>query len=147
MSRKRRNPEHSALRHFDDFDRFADATRGWDLDFRQLDRGPLSAEIFQVCSRESVLMRVRFSRALDQRGCSPHGFFTFGLLDYGVSGVRAYLKAVRLDEARRALRSGSCASVADAANHCGFWHMGKFAADYRSQFAELPSDTRRHSAR
>jgi AraC family ethanolamine operon transcriptional activator len=60
---------------------------------------------------------------------------------------QAYLKAVRLDEARRRLRSGSCATVAEAANRCSFWHMGKFAADYRSHFAELPSDTLPRSAR
>jgi len=322
MSQKQKTFAHPAISRFDDFDRFADATRGWSLDFRQLDRGPLAADFFQVRSQESILLRVRFSRALDQRGSPPPGFLTFGILDDGVSGVRwcgreatdrtllafdtrsgfdavsrpgfgaytysvaeerlarvaemlefprferrlgaartfaaspisrfaelrgrlrvlsdaiekdaalaenawfqdeldfelpwqllfviasasadprrgsarsrrvalrkaqafirdnlslpptvrqvcehtgvswrtldyafrehfdvtprAYLKAVRLDEARRELRSGTCATVAEAANHCGFWHMGDFAAGYRSQFTELPSETLRRSAR
>ncbi len=59
---------------------------------------------------------------------------------------QAYLKAVRLDEARRWLRSGACATVAEAAHQAGFWHMGKFAADYRSQFGELPSKTLRRDS-
>jgi AraC family ethanolamine operon transcriptional activator len=33
-------------------------------------------------------------------------------------------------------------SITDIANHWGFWHMGQFAADYRRQFDELPSQTR-----
>jgi len=32
-----------------------------------------------------------------------------------------------------------------AAREGGFWHMGKFAADYRNQFGELPSETLRQS--
>jgi AraC family ethanolamine operon transcriptional activator len=33
------------------------------------------------------------------------------------------------------------------ANNWGFWHMDRFAADYRRQFGELPSETRRHTLR
>jgi len=58
---------------------------------------------------------------------------------------QAYLKAVRLDKARRFLRKGSYATVAQAARECGFGHMGKFATDYRIQFGELPSDTLRRT--
>jgi AraC family ethanolamine operon transcriptional activator len=32
--------------------------------------------------------------------------------------------------------------IADIANRWGFWHIGKLAADYRTQFGELPSATR-----
>ncbi|MGD8375723.1 MAG: helix-turn-helix domain-containing protein [Acidobacteriota bacterium] len=56
---------------------------------------------------------------------------------------REYLKAIRLHAARRALqRSGPDEKIADMANRYGFWHMGQFAADYRTQFGELPSGTR-----
>jgi len=56
---------------------------------------------------------------------------------------KAYLQAYRLNGARRALRRSEPAStkVADVAGGFGFWHMGKFAADYRRQFGELPSRT------
>lgn len=58
----------------------------------------------------------------------------------------AYLKAVRLDRARRALKQ--VGSVTEAATAFGFWHFGHFAQDYQSLFGERPSDTlRRHSSR
>lgn len=59
----------------------------------------------------------------------------------GLSPVK-YLRAVRLNGARRELRAGA-ASVQDAATRWGFWHLGQFAQDYRRQFGELPSHTLR----
>ena len=56
----------------------------------------------------------------------------------GVSPA-AYLKAVRLNEARRSLKE--CGSVTEAATLWGFWHFGRFAADYSAMFGELPSAT------
>jgi AraC-like DNA-binding protein len=55
----------------------------------------------------------------------------------------AYLRAVRLELARTELaragrKGGSVASVAD---DCGFGHLGRFAADYKARFNELPSQT------
>jgi len=59
---------------------------------------------------------------------------------------KRYVQAHRLQGVRRLLRSErSAASVSDIANHFGFWHIGQFAADYRRQFGELPSETRRHA--
>jgi AraC family ethanolamine operon transcriptional activator len=39
------------------------------------------------------------------------------------------------------------ATVSDVAVRYGFWHMSKFAADYRWLFGELPSQTlaKRHT--
>ncbi|UCG61547.1 MAG: helix-turn-helix domain-containing protein [Candidatus Zixiibacteriota bacterium] len=34
-------------------------------------------------------------------------------------------------------------TIADVANHWGFWHMGQFSADYRRLFGELPLETLR----
>jgi AraC family transcriptional regulator, ethanolamine operon transcriptional activator len=54
-----------------------------------------------------------------------------------------YLKAVRLGQARRALKQVD--SVTEAATAFGFWHFGHFSQDYQTMFGELPSDTlRRH---
>lgn len=53
-----------------------------------------------------------------------------------------YLRAVRLNGVRRELRGGA-ASVQDVAARWGFWHMGQFSRDYKSQFGEFPSVTRR----
>jgi AraC family ethanolamine operon transcriptional activator len=61
---------------------------------------------------------------------------------FGMSPM-LYLKAVRLSGARRQLRCSDASRerISDIANHWGFWHMGQFAADYRRQFGELPSET------
>ncbi len=58
----------------------------------------------------------------------------------GVSPSR-YLRGVRLNRARRALRRDRL-SVTEAALDHGFAHLGRFAADYRRLFGELPSQTR-----
>ncbi|MDQ7988724.1 MAG: helix-turn-helix domain-containing protein [Candidatus Dactylopiibacterium sp.] len=62
----------------------------------------------------------------------------------GVSPA-VYLRAMRLNGARRALREGA-ASVQDAAAAWGFWNLSQFSADYRHFFGERPSDTLRDAA-
>lgn len=57
----------------------------------------------------------------------------------GTSPVK-YLRAVRLNGVRRALRAGRT-TVQDAAARWGFLHLGQFARDYKAQFGERPSDT------
>ncbi|MDR0378492.1 MAG: helix-turn-helix domain-containing protein [Candidatus Accumulibacter sp.] len=60
-----------------------------------------------------------------------------------------YLKALRLNAVRRALKEGACdaRTVQDVATAHGFWHMSQFAADYRRLFQELPSETLRDGRR
>lgn len=59
----------------------------------------------------------------------------------------AYLRYVRLNRARRDLLQAGAgrASVSGVATHWGFWHLGRFALDYRRLFGELPSDTLRRA--
>lgn len=60
---------------------------------------------------------------------------------FGLSPKR-YMTALRLGGVRRSLldpQEFRC--IADIAAHWGFWHMSKFAADYRQMFGELPSVT------
>ena len=60
---------------------------------------------------------------------------------FGVS-PKQYLQAQRLIGVRRELRNAAPeTTVTDIANSWRFWHMGQFAADYRRQFGELPSQT------
>jgi len=62
--------------------------------------------------------------------------------EFGV-GPKRYLHVRRLAGVRRDLRSSHITDcISDIAARWGFWHMGKFAADYRRQYGELPSDTR-----
>jgi AraC family ethanolamine operon transcriptional activator len=58
-----------------------------------------------------------------------------------------YQRALRLNGVRRDLRRADDPrlGVQDVAAQWGFWHLGDFAADYRRQFGELPSQTLRRS--
>ncbi|MDR5774192.1 MULTISPECIES: helix-turn-helix domain-containing protein [unclassified Caballeronia] len=56
-----------------------------------------------------------------------------------------YLRAIRLNGARRQLRHAGAAqktqTVQDAAAAWGFWHLSQFALDYRKLFGMRPSET------
>ncbi|KJH80492.1 helix-turn-helix domain-containing protein [Pseudomonas sp. KSR10] len=63
----------------------------------------------------------------------------------GINPV-AYLRALRLNAAHRALiTSDGTLSVQTVAASWGFWHLSRFASDYRQLFGELPSDTLRRA--
>jgi AraC family transcriptional regulator, ethanolamine operon transcriptional activator len=58
----------------------------------------------------------------------------------------ALVKSVRLTGARRALQDPTgTTSVTDVALRWGFFHLGRFAHDYRDLFGESPSDTLRRA--
>jgi AraC family transcriptional regulator, ethanolamine operon transcriptional activator len=58
-----------------------------------------------------------------------------------------FVRAERLNRVRQALcdarREGRLISIGDVAAAWGFWHLSRFAADYRDMFGELPSETLR----
>ena len=54
---------------------------GWDLEFRQLDRGPLKARASVIASARVASIRVGFNRGFHQQGIAPEGVWTFGLPD------------------------------------------------------------------
>jgi AraC family ethanolamine operon transcriptional activator len=56
-------------------------------------------------------------------------------------GPSRYLRALRLNRVRADLKRDG-ASVSEVAVRWGFWHLGRFSADYRAMFGELPSQTR-----
>ncbi|MET0886869.1 MAG: AraC family transcriptional regulator [Mycetocola sp.] len=57
----------------------------------------------------------------------------------------AYLRRLRLEKVREELLAASAGtvSVTEVAARWGFVHLGRFAAAYRSEFSERPSDTLR----
>jgi AraC-like DNA-binding protein len=58
----------------------------------------------------------------------------------------AYVRAVRLDRVRDELLGGGPAvSVTDVAMRWGFFHLGRFAQQYKDRFGVLPSQTARRS--
>jgi len=73
---------------FDDFSLLREAVHGWDLDWRQLDAGKLSARLLQLKAALAMHSAFRFSRKFYQRGSTPAGMGTLGLIEKGVTGVR-----------------------------------------------------------
>ena len=62
---------------------------------------------------------------------------------FGVT-PKQYLNRVRLAGVHRALADPEEErSIGDLAAHWGFWHLSQFAANYRSMYGELPSQTAR----
>jgi AraC-like DNA-binding protein len=92
----------------------------------QLDRNPRMAEI---CSALGVSDRTLRQCCEEQLGTSP----------------TRYLRLCRMQLVRRALYNGSYdgTSVSATAVRYGFRGLGRFAADYRAVFGELPSATLR----
>ena len=83
-------PIHAAQLQFGSFDGFAEATRGWNLDWRQLDRGRLKADLIRVACPGASILRVAFDRSFLQTGGSPPGMLTFGLLGESVGEIGWY---------------------------------------------------------
>lgn len=65
---------------------------------------------------------------------------------YGL-GPLAFLRRWRFHRARRELLFTVSAdvTVTDVAHSIGFWHLGRFATEYRRLFGELPSETLRRA--
>ena len=62
---------------FQDFDDFTETVRGWDLEFRQLDRGTFRAELLQLGTNGAQVVHSRFNRHLRHLGAPPRGLWTF----------------------------------------------------------------------
>ena len=54
---------------------------GWDIDFRQLEPGPLHARVLSFGHPGIMVFRVEFNRSFHQLGRPPAGFRTFGFPD------------------------------------------------------------------
>ena len=96
---------------FRDFDLLNEATRGWDLDVRQLGRGPLQAEMFQAGVPSVVVTQVALDQCFDQSGAAPAGIRTFGFIEEGVSGVRWCDRALSDQEVTSFARGGDYRAV------------------------------------
>ena len=66
-------------RSFNVYEEFAETANGWNLDFRQIDSGRFNTEVLQIVIGTTLLSRVTFSRAFEQRGSPPKGLITFGV--------------------------------------------------------------------
>lgn len=73
-------------------------------------------------------------------GISSRSLHTFCKQEFGV-GPMAWLRDIRLEEARRKILAHSPNSITDIALAVGFGHLGRFSAYYKDRFGELPSAT------
>ena len=86
---------------------------------------PRRLRITELAEHSGVSSRT-VERAFLRTGCTP----------------LEYLRGVRLEQARRILSDRApAATVAEAAILAGFTHLGRFSAEYRRRFGELPSQT------
>jgi len=67
--------------YFSDAGAFCDAVQGFDVEFRQLDRGPLSANLSFLVTAECSIQDVSFTRRFHQKGIGPTDMLSFGLPD------------------------------------------------------------------
>ena len=67
--------------YFSDAGAFCDAVQGFDVEFRQLDRGPLSANLSFLVTAECSIQDVSFTRRFHQQGIGPTDMLSFGLPD------------------------------------------------------------------
>jgi len=61
---------------------------GWDIDFRQLEAGKLTANVLLIAGQHSSTIRIEFNRRFHQRGCPPRGVVTFGFPDRRSGNLR-----------------------------------------------------------
>ena len=91
-------------------------------------------------------MEANYGDVTVQDLCNVSGV-SWRTLDYafketmGIS-PKKYLEAFRLNNVHQELSLPSDDSkISDIANRWGYWHMGRFAHNYRNFFGELPSET------
>ena len=95
--------------------------------------------------RASLSDRMTLADLAAAGGISARGLLRAFERFLGVSPM-THLLRMRLAAARaELLRCDSALSVAEVAGRCGLPHLGRFAADYRKAFGELPSATVRRA--
>jgi AraC-like DNA-binding protein len=98
-------------------------------------------------------IHARLSEPLRLSELCRHARLNIRSLEYGfreVTGLTpvAYIRSLRLNAVRRALRQDASAhsrSISEIAMDAGFWHLSQFAMDYRLFFGETPTETRRRN--
>ena len=83
---------------FSSVDQLAEATTEWNLDWRQLDGGPLEAKLLRVASAHANFERVAFNRRFAQQSSSPSGRLTLGLIEKTVGEIGWCQKEVSTDD-------------------------------------------------
>lgn len=72
---------------FCDLDTFLQQAKSWNLDFRQLDRGPFKGVLTQYGNSKAQIGIGSFNRKFDQRGAAPENYVTFAILGRKMSPI------------------------------------------------------------
>jgi AraC family ethanolamine operon transcriptional activator len=108
-----------------------------------------SVRRFSAVRKARAFIHANLTATLRLSDICRHAHAQARTLEYGFRetlGITpiAYLKVLRLHRAqRRLLEAEADASITQIALECGFGHLSQFAMDYRHQFGERPSETRR----
>jgi AraC-like DNA-binding protein len=107
------------------------------------------ADRHRLARRAEALMRMRLGDPMTVRelcevlGTAERTLYLGFRECFGMSPM-AYIRKLRLEAVHRDLcRSRAATTVTDTATKWGFFQFGEFAAAYRAQFGELPSQTLR----
>lgn len=73
--------------------------------------------------------------------CTSRRSLQYCFEEFLCAGPQAYLRALRLNEARRTFRHGTDQAITSIANTLGFSSASHFTRHYKLMFDELPSDT------
>lgn len=95
--------------------------------------------------RENAALPIALSDIAEASGVGARALQVAFKRSYGISPMHALtrerLRRARLDLERREAQT----SVTDVALRWGFSHLGRFSADYRAEFGELPRETLRRA--
>ena len=67
-------------RHFNDFDDYCANARNWDLNYRQIESGRFTGELLMAGNGTTLLTRAILGRKMIQKGATPQGMITIGIL-------------------------------------------------------------------
>ena len=109
---------------------------------RELETGSSRMERAEEYIRANLTEPFALDKLIEITGTSASTLLRDFRKRYGMPPMR-YLKHCRLEAARHELRSAAReeTSVTDVAMRYGFYHLGRFAAQYKETFGELPSAT------
>jgi len=65
---------------FSDFEAYCESARHWDLDYNQLDCGDFTSERLMFGNATTIFSHTKIERRMLQRGATPSGLITFGIL-------------------------------------------------------------------
>jgi AraC-like DNA-binding protein/TolB-like protein len=108
--------------------------------------GPLPQHLRRAVAylRENMTMNTSIPQLVKASGMPQRTLFRQFRRILGTTPL-AYLRLIRLGAAHNRLLEPDSGSVSDIAVQVGYTHLGRFAADYRRRFSQLPSATRQQA--